>query len=261
MMPRSRWSSHTGHPGRCAFAAVFIALGIQGLLTGKLTAVWQPVPSGVPARTALVYLCAAVSLASGVGLLWRRTAGLAARTLLALLILWLLLFRVRALFVASLIEGTWSAGDTLVMAAGAWALFAALATPWDRWHVSFATGDNGLRIARALYGLGLLPFGYAHFANVKGTADLVPGWLPWHTGWAYFTGATFIAAGLAVLVGVGARVAAALSAWQMGLFGLFVWVPILAAGSTKPYQWLEFATTVTLTVSGWVVAESYRRSD
>src|SRR5262249_20547977 len=116
--------------GHAAFAAILIALGIQGLTKGDFTVVWQPVPKGVPAREVLVYLCAAVSLASGLGLLWRRTAGLAARVLLASLVLWFLLWRVRALFLAPLVEGTWSCGETLVMAAGAWVLFAAFATDW-----------------------------------------------------------------------------------------------------------------------------------
>jgi len=42
----------------------------------------------------LVYLCAVVTLASGIGLLWRRTAALAARVLLALFVLWLLVWRI-----------------------------------------------------------------------------------------------------------------------------------------------------------------------
>ena len=243
--------------GHAVFAAILIALGIQGLITGDFTVVWQPVPESVPAREVLVYLCASVSLASGIGLLWRRTAGLAARVLLALLVLWFLLWRVRSLFLAPLIEGTWSSGATLVMAAGAWVLFAAFATDWDRQHLGFATGDKGVRIARVLYGLGLIPFGYAHFANVKGTAELVPGWLPWHVAWAYFTGGTFIAAGMAVLIGVYARLAAALSALQMGMFGLLVWVPMVAAGSLTAFQWGEFVTTLALTAAGWVVSDSY----
>ena len=158
-----------------------------------------------------------------------------ARVLLASLVLWLLVWRVRAIFLASLIEASWSFADTVVMASGAWVLFSWFATDWDRQRVGFATDDQGVRIARVLYGVGLIPFGYAHFANIKGTAALVPGWLPWHVGWAYFTGSTFIAAGVAILIGGCARLAAALSALQMASFGVLVWLPILAAGSTNAF--------------------------
>ena len=166
----------------------------------------------------------------------------------------------RALFLTSLIEGSWSFADTLVMTAGAWVLFDWFAADRDRRRLAFATGDSGLRIAHVLYGIGLIPFGYAHFANLNGTAALVPHWLPWHVGWAYFTGATFVAAGVAILIGVFARLAAALTTLQMGLFGLLIWVPVLAAGSTNGFQRMEFATTLALTAAGWVVTDSYTRS-
>lgn len=210
----------------------------------------------MPAREVLVYLTALISFASGIGLLWRRTAALAAAVLLASFIVWFLLWRVRALFIATLIESTWSCGQTMVMMAGSWILFAWFAKDWQR--LGFATGNNGVRIARVLYGLGLIPFGYAHFANVKGTVSLVPSWVPWHVFWAYFTGSAFIAAGVAIIIGMFARLAAALSVLQMALFALLVWVPIVARGSLNAFQWGEFVITLALTTAGWVVAESYR---
>src|SRR4051794_4459222 len=86
--------------GHAVFAATMIGLGIQGLIHRDFATLWEPVPQGVPARGALIYLCAFVALASGIGLLWRRAAAAAARLLFAFLLLWLLLLRVPHIFIS-----------------------------------------------------------------------------------------------------------------------------------------------------------------
>ncbi|MGH8233393.1 MAG: hypothetical protein ACREPU_04265 [Rhodanobacteraceae bacterium] len=246
-------------PGHAFFAATMLVLGIRGLIQGDFTAVWAPVPKGVPAREALIYLCALISLASGVGLLWRRTAAVAARVLLAYLLLWMLLINGRYMLSAPKLLGDWYPfAQTAVIVAGAWVLYAWFAPDWDKRWLGFATGDKGLRIARALFGLTLIFFGVSHFVYLNLTTPLVPGWLPAHVFWAYFFGGTYIAAGVALLIGVYARLAATLSAFQMGLFTMVVWLPLVAEGHISANNWSEFVVSWALTAGAWVVADSYR---
>jgi uncharacterized membrane protein len=244
--------------GHALFAATMIGIGVMGLIHGSFDAIWDPLPEGAPAHLALVYLCALISVATGIGLLWQRTAVLAARVLLASLLLLLLLLRLPQMFLAPGVDSSWSACQTAVMVAAAWVLYHWFAADWDRQHFGFAAGDKGLRIARVLYGLALIFFGAAHFIYFEHTAELVPGWLPWHGFWASFTGCAFIAAGLAVLAGVFARLAAALTTFEIAIFLLLVWVPIVTAGSKDAFQWSETIVSWALMAGAWLVADSYR---
>lgn len=238
------------------FAAIMIAIGIVGLAKGNFTPVWDPIPHN---SHALAYLCSFVSLATGIGLLWQRAAAAAAGVLFASLLLWFLLLRVPQIILSPTFGVFWPGFSTAEMLAGSWVLYTWFAGDWDRRRLGFATGKKGLRIARMLYGTAMVFFGFAHFYDLKDTVSLVPAWMPWHVAWAYFTGGAFIAAGVAVLIGVYARLAAALSALQMGMFTLLVWIPIVAAGSKNAFQWSETFVSLALTASGWVVADSYRR--
>jgi len=246
-------------PGHLAFAVTMIALGIMGFVTRDFSQLWQPVPKWVPGRTALVFLCALISLGSGIGLVVRRWAPMAARVLLVALVVWLLVFRLPNLFYEHpVVLVGWTFGATAVMAAAAWVLYVWFAPERDPAHPGILADATGLRIARTLYGLSMIPFGLAHFMYLDATTVLIPEWLPGHVALAYLTGAAFIAAGLAVCVGVLAYPAAALSALQMGLFTLIVWVPRMLTGNVTDFQRGEFVSSCALTAGAWVVAESYR---
>ncbi len=244
--------------GQVIFAVTMIALGIMGLKKGDFSVIWQPVPKGLPGREMLVYLCALISLASGIGLLLQRTAAVAARVLFLWSLLWLLFLRLPGFSRGFTVDVYWAACQTAVMLAAAWVLYTWFATDWGKPRLGFVAGENGLRIARVLYGLALIPFGLAHFSYLKQTAVLVPGWLPWHVAWAYLTGATFIAAGVAIILGICARLAAALSTLQMGLFLLLIWIPKAAEGSLTPFQRGEAVVTCALMSAAWVMTDSYR---
>jgi uncharacterized membrane protein len=240
-----------------AFAATLIALGILGLVKHDFASIWLPVPEGVPARKGLVYLCAFIPLLSGMGLLWRRAATMASRVLLTYLLAWFLLLRAPHILFSPTIDVIWAAAEVAAIVAAAWVLYVWFAGDWDLQRLPFATGAKGLRIARVLYGAALIPFGLAHFIYLQHTAELVPSWLPWHVAWAYLTGVALIAAGVSIIIGVYARLAAMLSALEMGAFTLFVWVPVVATGANA-FQWHEFIVSWALTAAAWVVADSYR---
>src|SRR5690349_4154251 len=118
--------------GITVFAVGLIGLGILGLIYGDFALVWQTVPRRVPSREALAYACALASLASGLGLLWRRTLPAASALAFAYLLLWLVLLRVPAIFMAPNVEFSWSGcGEIAIPVAGALALFAALGSSGD----------------------------------------------------------------------------------------------------------------------------------
>lgn len=242
---------------RAAFASTMVGLGALGLARGAFTAIWLPVPGGVPGREGLIYLCAIVPLASGVGLLGRRSVAAASTLLLVFLLAWLLFLDGPQLFAQPGMQLTWAASKTAALVAAAWVLYVQAGGDSEGRRGGLAAGHGGLRIARSLYGLALIPFGIAHFTYLQRTISLVPGWLPWHPFWAYLFGCTFIAAGLAVILDVCAPLAASLSAVQLALFTLLVWGPVVARGPS-PADWREFVVSWALTAAAWVVADSYR---
>ena len=225
-----------------AFATGMIGLGVVGLVHGDFAEVWHSLPPSVPGRQPLAYASAALILICGIGLLSKRTDVLAARVLFPCLAL-LVLLKIPAVITHPLVELSWQAmAEIVVLFTGGWVLFGA--------------DKRAIRSAQRVFGLALIPLGLAHFVYVDLTAPLVPAWLPYHTGWAYFTGAAHIAAGFGVLLGIYPRLAATMEAAMLSAFTILVWIPAILVRPTSQGSWSEFAISWAMSAGAWVVAAS-----
>jgi uncharacterized membrane protein len=243
-------------PALTLFAVGMIGLGIVALVYGDFALVWQPVAAWVPGRTGLAYGSALIMLLGGAGLLFRTTATLSIQILFPYLIVWLLL-KVPALVVAPQMEAVWLGfGELAVLLAGGWTLFAMLAGKREGSILRFATDKNGVRIARILFAVSLIPIGLSHLVYVKETASLVPSWLPFRSGWAYLTGIGQIACGIGVLFSIYPRLAVMAEAGMLSLFTLLVCGPAILAAPKTRLPWTAFFISWAITAAAWVVANN-----
>lgn len=247
-------------PARVCFALVLMGLGIVGLISGDFAGVWQHLPiKDLPGQKLLAYLCAALELAMGIGLLLAPVLILTSRVLFFYMTLWVVLLKLPAVVIVPYVEGTWSAcGEIAIIMAGAWVLYAQHAGPWDKAKLNWAVGRRGVRNARLLLSLSIPLCGLAHLVYSEYTTPYVPDWIPFHIFWVILTGSAGIVAGFGILFGVYARLAAALEAAMLGIITLLVWGPHVASEPLSLNQWTAFLISSAIAVSAWLVADTYR---
>ena len=213
----------------------------------------QPVPKDFPNRTALAYGAAAFMLVAGSAAAWRRTMafGAAALTLYYTLVV-VIVMNGRVLLAHYDAYGAYSdIAEQLAIAAGGLIVYANGA------KIDSVSAARLTRLGQATFGVCAVLFGGAHFFYMNLTAPLVPKWLPpTQTFWAYATGVGHIAAGLAILTRVQARLAAILLTVMFASFTPLVHVPLLVADPASHFNWSENALNLALTGTAWIVADS-----
>src|SRR6202163_4160410 len=232
-----------------------MALGMVGLAWGDFV-LGQPVPRDFPDRTALAYAAAAFMLVAGAAVEWRRTAAWGAAALTAyyaLIVVILMNGRVVLAYHAEF--GTYSgAPEQLAITAGGLIVYAASA------KIDAAVAARLTRLGQLAFGVCALLFGGAHFFYMNLTAPLVPKWLPpTQEFWAYATGVGHISAGVALLMGGHARLAAILLTAMFASFTPLVHGPMLLADPSSYMNWTENALNLALIGAAWVVAHSLAR--
>jgi uncharacterized membrane protein YphA (DoxX/SURF4 family) len=232
-----------------------MAIGLVCLAWGDFDP-GQPAPRNLPDRAVLAYAAAVFMLVAGAAVEWRRTAAWGAAALSAYYALIVVILMNGRVVLAHPAEyGAYSgAAEQLAIAAGGLIVFAANA------KLDEPLAARLTRLGRLGFGVCALLFGGAHFFYMNLTAPLVPAWLPpSQTFWAYATGIGHIAAGLAILSGVQARLAAILLTAMFACFTPLVHIPRLLADASSYENWTENALNLALTSVAWVVADSLAR--
>lgn len=246
--------------GKIALSIGCIGLGVITFAYRDFALQWQPIPASLPGFTLAVYASALALMAAGIGIQIPRLAKPVALGLCVYFtIFWVLPHLVRlAPHLTSLIEWL-GACEVLGALCGLLALYARLSQasiaelPW-------------LIIPQRLFGICCIIFGLSHFAYAAFTAEMIPSWFPARLPLAYVTGGAHLLAGVALLTGVLAPLAARLEAIMMSLFVLLLHLPSLWA-SPLPAWATTWRTVITpffwatcLAACAWLVAASLTRA-
>lgn len=166
---------------------------------------------------------------------------------------------------ATLSVGSWYGfSEAMTMLVGVWTLYALHRRRDHSTAATALTGDLALRVGRVLFGAACLVYGLAHFAYAGYSLPFVPTWLPARMPLVYLTGVCHAAAGVGLILGVLSRLAAALEAVMIVLFGFLVWLPSHFAHPAPKWagspqnQWSETFLNFLLAAVAWMIADSLR---
>jgi uncharacterized membrane protein YphA (DoxX/SURF4 family) len=245
--------NNTAGVGWRIYGLGMMGLGILALTIGNFDP-GQPVPKTFPDRTVLAYVVAVFMTVAGAAIEWRRTAAWGALALAAYYtLIVVLLMDGRALLKHPAEFGSYSnTAEQLALATAALLVYAANA------KIDPVLAARLTRVGQIAFGVCAVLFGGAHFAYMSLTAPLVPKWLPpSQLFWGYATGVAQMAAGVAIITGVQARLAAILLTVMYVGFTLLVHLPLLLASPHDPYIRSENILNIALIGVAWVMADSF----
>lgn len=228
------------------YALGAILLGAVGIFFHDFAMQWQPVPAGVPWRVPLAYLSGAILVIGGAAIITRRSERGGALLLAAFYGLWVVALHLPNAVAGFKHIGAWNGpAEFTLMTMGGVALIA---------NGAGAMKGTLLRIARMLAGLSAIVFGFAHFNYIDFTASMVPAWIPPNqVFWAWATGVGHLAAGLALVSGIQARLAGALLAAMMASFVILLHIPRVIAAPGQHVEWIMLGVSLGLAGAAWLV--------
>ena len=221
------------------YALGAMLLGMVTLAVHDFALQWQPVPQGVPERALFAFVSAGILILGGLTAI-RLDAGRARLILPVFYAFWVIVLHLpnfaRNPNVATLL----GVAEILSLASAGAALASAESANWLR------------PLARVLYGLCPLVFGLSHIVYAGPASGMVPAWLPDRLFLTYFTGGAHIAAGLAILSGLFARLALRMLALMCASFVILIHIPGVIAAPGDRMQWTMLAVALSITGGAWL---------
>jgi hypothetical protein len=235
--------------GRILFGASAIAFGVVSLIWHD-SGMWQLLlPLHGPLGTIAGWCLVIVQIAGGIAMMIPRTARQASIAVGAVHGLYVL-GAVSSIITAPREPGGYINGfEELAIVCGALAVYAASETDAAR---AIVLG----RIARLGLGACCVSFAWAQVLYLQYTASLVPAWIPPNP--VFLTNLTTIAfalAAVAMLINRQARLAMRLLAVMVALFGVLVWLPIIAGHPAMLSNWSEVSENYLIAAAAWLVAD------
>jgi uncharacterized membrane protein len=238
-------------PGRFLFAIAITAFGILHAIFAATGAGLGP--PWTPINRLLAYVLGALLIASGVGMIAAiqvRCAGLAVAIVA--------LIRVALCYVPKLVAtprdpGPWTSGFELLAICGASLVLSSHFTGTTFGPTSDPPSLWG-HLGRVLFGGSLVVFGVQHLMYGAFVATLIPAWIPGPLFWAYFVGAAFLAAALAIVNGWVASLAATLLGIMFFLWVVTLHAPRVVAKLHNGNEWTSLFVALAMSGAAFMIA-------
>jgi uncharacterized membrane protein YphA (DoxX/SURF4 family) len=228
---------------RVAFAAGVTGLGAVCLAFQDFALQWQSAPAWLKSVPYAATVSALWLVATGIALVVKRLALMGAVSAAVLFGVWAFVFH----------------GPLVALQPGQVYLWLGIAETGCLMAAGLALAGAGMQNARLLlgarivFGLCAIVFGLSHFVYADVTAKMVPGWLPFPLAWAYLTGLGHLAAGLALVSGVRAQLAAGMEAAMCFSFVVLLHVPRVIADPKSQVEWTMLCVALAISGAAWVI--------
>jgi hypothetical protein len=246
--------------GRTLFAIAIAAFGLQYILfaTGQK----GPTPGApwYPASVGVAWLAAIVLIAVAGGLFVGGAARPVAVLLDAGLSLRILFFHLPLLIAHPRDPGQWTTLFEVLAIAGGAAVLAELSpeglSSSPRWN---RIVDLNAKVGVFCIAVSLLVFAVQHFMYAQFVATLIPAWIPARLFWAYFTGAAFVAAALALTTKMMARLASLLLGVMFLLWMIILHGPRVMHAIQSGDEVTSLFVALAMSGIGFILTEQFAR--